>query len=258
VVPVSGYDVWLIATRQRLSPEQFLVAHPQKEAAADGFILRADGPPLGLALDKQGRFQPTQPCVFLMQLGGGEYRCGIYHDRPLVCRTYPMAMWNGAISQRGDTLCPPDSWVQDATLEAWHDDLQRLRMHWDLYAQVVDHWNDRVKAVGAEREFGITEYLGYVLSVYDRIAVLDQELGRRELTRVVAEWPNLPRASALSGASRGAVSGWQRYLDRVQSCLEGFFPGHHVRPPRFRPIAGAPLPPSAAATPQARAEPGSR
>ena len=42
IVSVCGYDVWRISTRQRLSPEQFLVAMPQDRRGKDGFLLNAD------------------------------------------------------------------------------------------------------------------------------------------------------------------------------------------------------------------------
>src|SRR5438270_9699051 len=129
IVPVCGRDIWFISTRQRLSPEQFLVAFPQEDSAIDGFYLQAGSKPYGLALDKQGKFGRTQPCVFLMHLGEGNDRCGIYNDRPTVCRAYPMALWSDVVYQRKDSLCPPDSWpVKEVLRPSWRAALQRFHM----------------------------------------------------------------------------------------------------------------------------------
>src|ERR1043165_3124657 len=71
VVPLCGYDVWLISTHQRLGPEQFVVTYPQEVGALDGFLLDDESPPYGLALDKQGKFTPHKSCVFLVHLADG-------------------------------------------------------------------------------------------------------------------------------------------------------------------------------------------
>ncbi len=109
LVPVCGYDVWLISTQQRLGPEQFLVPCPQEPPRDDGFLLSQEEPPYGLALDKRGQFHPKQPCVFLIELQGGGTRCGIYAHRPVVCQTYPMTAIDDIVVQYPDTLCPPNS-----------------------------------------------------------------------------------------------------------------------------------------------------
>ncbi|EIK97247.1 hypothetical protein PMM47T1_08896 [Pseudomonas sp. M47T1] len=47
---------------------------------------------------------------------GGDDRCGIYAERPLVCRIYPMEI-NPFIALRiSDKECPPESWAAPATL----------------------------------------------------------------------------------------------------------------------------------------------
>src|SRR5205085_2911518 len=110
LVPVCGYDIWQISTRENLSPEQFVVLIPQNPPALDGFRLTHDGPAFGLVLDKKGRFDFKGACIFLVQMAGGHERCGIYDHRPVVCQGYPMAIWGNAVFQRTETLCPPNSW----------------------------------------------------------------------------------------------------------------------------------------------------
>ena len=204
VVTLFGEDVWRLSRGLRLAPEEFVLAHPQAEPTTDGFLFQRDGVMHGLALDKQGRFRDTQPCVFLLELGGGQTRCGAYEHRPVVCRAYPMSLAAGRVGQRADALCPPGAWPGESeALAAWRGPLQRLRMAWDVYAEVAARWNARVSSSPPEREFGLSEYLGYVLNVYDRIDRLNRELG------VVDNSPPGVR---------------QRYVQLVREAIGGFYP----------------------------------
>ena len=221
LVPVCGQDVWRIATSQRLDPEAFLFACPQDAPAPDGFRLRHDGPTHGLALDKQGPLRATQPCVFLLRLGGGHDRCGVYADRPVVCRAYPMSAWGERVAQRDDALCPSDAWTAaDVSLPAWGVALQRLRMQFDVYHEVVARWNAHV-AAEPDVSFALREYLAYLLSVHTRLARLDDELGAAALARVEAEWRR-----------RGGTS-WLHYLGRARRIVDDFYPGVAPQPLRL-------------------------
>jgi Fe-S-cluster containining protein len=217
IVTVCGYDAWLICTRQRLNPEQFLVAVPQNPPGRDGFQLEPNGAPYGLMLDKAGPLKHTQPCVFLLQLGGGRDRCGIYAERPVVCQSYPMAFRHRHVVQRNNVLCPPDAWPEEEVRRPeWREAVQRQRMHFEVYYQVVARWNARVNAAGAEkrfagptyvatgrgdwratsapgRRFALREYLDYLLNVYTRLAGLDAAVGEAELARVRDAWGIVPR-----------------------------------------------------------------
>src|SRR5258708_5934421 len=113
VVPVCGYDVWLITTQQRLSPEEYLVALSPSQPDASHFRLTAEGDiGYALVLDKRGRgpFKHTKSCVFLFDLAGGHSRCGIYAERPVICQGYPMTIWGQRVFQRKNVLCPPGAW----------------------------------------------------------------------------------------------------------------------------------------------------
>lgn len=223
VVTLFGEDVWRLSTRLRLAPEQFVLAHPQAEPASDGFLLEPGGPPLGLALDKQGRFRDTQPCVFLLELGGGESRCGVYPDRPVVCQGYPMSFLAGRVSQRADALCPPGSWPDElVALGEWRAALQRLRMAWDVYAEVVARWNARVSAARLEREFGFSEYLAYLMNVYDRLDRLNRRLGEATLGEVLEDWPMPPRPEWRPEDLKDHQ--WWSYLGQARAVIDRFYP----------------------------------
>lgn len=221
IVPVCGHDVWLMSTRQRLGPEQFLVACPQPEPGPDGFLLALSGPTYGLALDKQGRFTAERPCLFLLELAGGNTRCGVYAHRPVVCQGYPMTVRSGLVLQREDALCPPNSWPEaEVRRPAWRAAIQRLRMHFDVYYQVVARWNARVLAAGPGVRFALPEYFSYLLNVYHRLAGLAEDLGAETIARVQADWPE-PGQDAASPV-------WLDYVGQARQVIESFYP--EVRP----------------------------
>jgi Fe-S-cluster containining protein len=237
VVPVCGHDVWSISTRQRLGPEQFLISYPQREPGPDGFRLVRDGPTYGLALDKQGPLRAEGPCVFLLRLGGGHDRCGIYAERPVVCRSYPMSSWRDAVVQRDDTLCPPASWsAEDVALPTWREALQRQRMRFDVYHEVVARWNARIAEARASAPRTLREYCSYLLNVYDRLDRIEGELGAATMARVEAGWRSFPdpvlRASAVpvhdDSVDHDAIDDdfvWIRYFERAREIVDEFYPG---------------------------------
>jgi len=242
LVPVCGYDVWLISTRQHLSPEHFLIVLPQKRPGLDGFRLSPDGPPYGLALDKRGRLHPKQPCVFLVELAGGHARCGVYDHRPVVCQAYPMALREGAVAQRGDALCPPGAWPAAAVARpAWRVAQQRQRLHFDVYHEVVARWNARVAQAGEAFpaiRFAYGEYLSYLTNVYTRLADEDGEDGEDGadgetlLARALAGWPPglPPGVDIMDEHLPRGVPAWLAYLRRVRAIIGWFYPSVPAAP----------------------------
>jgi Fe-S-cluster containining protein len=110
LVPVCGYDVWLISRRLHLDPARFVVAWQEEEPSVDGFRTEPDGPLYSLVLDKRRWSRGGSACVFLLRLPGGHDRCGIYEHRPVSCRAYPMVLLRGAVALGDDPLCPPGAW----------------------------------------------------------------------------------------------------------------------------------------------------
>jgi Fe-S-cluster containining protein len=253
VVPVYGYDVWLISRRERLSPQDFLIACAQSKPAGDGFRLDADGPAYGLALDKRGRVHPKQPCIFLLRLADGSERCGIYAHRPVVCQAYPMALWSGVVFQRREALCPPDSWsLAEVVRPSWRSALQRVRMHFDVYQEVVACWNARVAAAPPARRLAPARYYDFLLNVYDALAAVDERFGAAGMAAVQASWPNHPRSEeALAAAARAAGAAdeppWLAYLGEARPVIDRFLPRQRSQASRLTQPALADQPPRRAA-----------
>jgi Fe-S-cluster containining protein len=226
IVPVCGYDVWLISTRQRLGPEQFLVPCPQEPPRADGFLLDPEDPPYGLALDKRGRFHPNQPCVFLIDLKGGNSRCGIYEHRPVVCQAYPMTAIGTVVAQFDDALCPPGSWPPAAVRRpAWREAIGRRVMQFAIYEDVVSRWNARVIAARTGAQFSLYEYYDYLINAYNRLDLLNREVGADALAEIQRTWGMTDEEnSAQVVAEPGAPHlTWPAYRDWVRWLLAGFY-----------------------------------
>jgi Fe-S-cluster containining protein len=166
LVPVSGYDVWLIATSLELDPEQFVVAVPEEEPGATGFLLDRSGQTYDLALDRARARTIADACLFWIELPGGTGRCGIYPFRPQVCQAYPASLREGRVVRREDVLCPKPAW-RDGTLgrPEWARTLRSLEVEHDVYRLVVRLWNQRVAD-----EVSLTSYYAHVLDCYQRLA----------------------------------------------------------------------------------------
>jgi Fe-S-cluster containining protein len=244
LVPVSGYDIWLLSTRQHLDPAEFLVAYPMAEVDLAAVRLEANEPHTHLiVLDKRAhQFALDQPCIFLLTLADGTTRCGVYADRPSTCRSYPMAAWDEVVFQRKEALCPPDSWPAAEVLRpVWRQNLQRFHMHLDIYREVTGRWNARVAARPRVR-FTLQEFYSYVLNVYDRLAALDAALDDDRLARVRTGWPTLPRPSADLAALQAPDGTWRvplgerpwlDYLTQARQVIDSFYPELAPQPLRI-------------------------
>src|SRR5688500_315363 len=239
MVPVFGQDVWLLSTRQRLSPEQFCLIYPEKEPRPEAFWLEAGGQRYSLALDKKGSFALKKACIFLMELPGGNARCGVYNDRPSVCRSYPMSLWSGVVAQRRETLCPPNSWpLAEVTHPRWAVALRRLCMVLDIYGEMVTRWNARV-AAHPGYSFALLEFFSFLMNFYDRLDGLSREIGAEGMTLVEATWPNFPRPAydepgALEALAATGNVPWLRYFAGARRLLDSFYPDVPPQAPALR------------------------
>lgn len=170
-VPLSGYDVWRISRGLGIEPGEFVVAFPKQPGATFGFQLSQDGDMYELALEKQGPFERGQPCVFLEKQPDGISRCGIYAERPAVCRSYPMkATPANVIAFRPGALCPSGAWPESEPLRpAWREAWDTLEQQFEGYGHVVAAWNAQV-ASHPGRVFSMDHFLAYVIGMYDKLA----------------------------------------------------------------------------------------
>ncbi len=168
-VHVTGHDVWLIARRLRLDAAQFVVALDATEHQPNAFRLDRSGRAFVLALGKQRVENPQGEwaCVFWLPLPGGSGRCGIYAERPNVCRTYPAYLRDGAVHLRRDAACPPRAWsVAGLDLASWRRELERGDREKQVYETVVQSWNERI-----DQPVSLGVFYDYLLTAYDELAI---------------------------------------------------------------------------------------
>jgi Fe-S-cluster containining protein len=243
-VPLSGYDIWLIARRQRLDPLSFVLALPRRENDPAGFRLDSSDSRLMLALDKRGRLRASADCVFLVELAGGHRRCGIYHERPAVCRAYPMELIDERLQLRRDVLCPPAGWTAAQLADDhWRVALQRQRRHFDLYAEVVARWNAWLADAPAGLTLRLADYLTYLMNCYDRLERLGADQSPAQRAAVEASWGRLPLTGP--GGTVTIRPGEWPWLDDLFACrheIDRLLPG--VPPQPLVSLGGLPLPPA--------------
>jgi hypothetical protein len=170
-----------------------------------------------------------------------------------------MVTWSGIVAERPDSLCPTGAWpLADVLRPGWRGALQGLRMQLDVYGEVIARWNARVDASPPEKAYVLPELLAFVMNVYDRLAALDAAAGPEHLTRIVATWPNFPRAPLdldVLDEPEGAPL-WLRYFFQARQVIDGFYPELPRLPPRLHTSPGerlesAAIPPAGPPAPAA-------
>jgi Fe-S-cluster containining protein len=222
LVPVFGHDLYLLVTRQKLDPREFVFFCEQETPDRVGFRLTPGGLTYGLALTKKHRLEATQPCVLLIEYPDGTSRCGAYTNRPIACSTYPMSRTPAGVALSDTALCPPGSWSEDEpTHPSWADALRRLSRYRDTYVEVVNRWNAWVDL--SEKEQPSHSYVQYLLQVYQRLAKLDEELGAEQIVVIERTWASFPPGSPRVG-SKAVEPAWLSYLRRSRAVIDEFFP----------------------------------
>ena len=224
LVPVFGHDVYHLVKRRGLDPRSFLFICEQEATDPVGFLLEAEGPTYGLALDKKNALEVNQPCVFLVENADGTSRCGVYEDRPIACMTYPMARATDGVSFLPNALCPPGAWTPaEPGNEHWALSLRRLARYRDTYVEVVRRWNAWIAST-PRRSPPAEHFVAYVLQTFDRLATLDAEIGGRELEAIERLWGTVGRDAPREGALEQEPS-WMTYFRRARATIDEFFPG---------------------------------
>jgi hypothetical protein len=143
-----------------------------------------------------------------------------------------MTLRERAVAQRGDVLCPPGAWPPESLRRpGWRAALQRQRLHFDLYHEVVARWNARIMAGAPGLHRPLREYLDYLLNVYDGLAGLAAATEPARLALVESSWGELP-APGDDGAVRVRGDGlpWLGYLIAARRIIDRFYPAVPPQP----------------------------
>lgn len=119
-----------------------------------------------LVLDKSTAPPSKGACVFLVELAGGQARCGAYSYRPSACRTFPAMLRHGTAAIRPNIVCGASARsVATMDLPAFRRDLTTQSVAWAEQARIASAWNASVEA-GHSRRAG-AERLSFLLTARD-------------------------------------------------------------------------------------------
>ncbi len=88
-------------------------------------------------------------CGFLVTFGEGYARCGIYAQRPLVCRLFPSDLTRfGVMILTPESICPPDAFSQERSdLSTLHQLHLIARAERSAFRFFLAAWNPRAIAI---------------------------------------------------------------------------------------------------------------
>ena len=201
VVPLCGHDAIRITREQQLPLQSFARLIPEQEHGRAIVRLDRDAVAYTLVLNRRREAGARSACVFLLELAGYA-RCGIYDQRPFVCRTYPAELHNGAVRIRDDVMCPDEAWnVAGLDLPVWREELLRMELEWAIYERVVARFNSTTSSA-APAAVPPAAFYAWLLEAYARLEPLRTRLGIAGLTAAARDGPTAARGERQGPAGR--------------------------------------------------------
>jgi Fe-S-cluster containining protein len=218
-----GYDAWVIAKHMLLPLESFLITFPAKEQNEYGFLLAPGGTRYEIALDKIGKYQKGNPCIFWMPLSTDHGRCGIYPCRPLVCQTYPAYQQQEIVALRDDVYCPARSWnLAGMDVASFRRRLYRFRMERDIYAYTVQAWNRSVEASPFQRN--LSQFYTFLMNLYEHLDEARRLIPAGTFQKIVQQWGELslsmPNPLAADLTPPNGNQDWHEFMANVRATVE--------------------------------------
>ena len=224
-VSILGYDAWVIGKHLLLPLESFLITFPAKEQNEYGFLLAPGGDRYEIALDKVGKYQKGNPCIFWMPLFTDHGRCGIYPCRPLVCQTYPAYQQQEIVALRDDVYCPARSWnLAGMNVASFRGRLYRFRMERDLYAYTVRAWNRSVE--GSPFQRNLSQFYAFLMNFYEHLDEARRLIPAGTFQKIVQQWGELslsaPNPLAADLTPRNGNQEWHGFLANVRATVDHY------------------------------------
>jgi Fe-S-cluster containining protein len=165
-VHVSAADIARLAKRLDVPAEAFLELRVMARSSADSFLLSPTGAEYELVLCRRERdAQGNASCVFLLVMQDGRSRCGVYEDRPRVCRVYPFYLEGDQPRLDASHLCPPELMdLAKAPGRAVRAAFMRKVVERDAHRLAIDRWNHHVAAEPDGTAHDTGDLLAYLFS----------------------------------------------------------------------------------------------
>ena len=165
-VTITGFDLWRIAHTLDVPAEQFVSYAPAEPGNEGAFRLAPGGEGYELVLSKTADPRRHAGCVFLVKTRGGIHRCGLGDLQPDACAIYPAYVQeDGLLRVVNDPEACWRSWsAPELDAEVERRRFETHAQNQSEYAAIVEAWNERV--IGGDREYGISDFLGYIENQY--------------------------------------------------------------------------------------------
>ena len=185
-VTISGHDAYRLSAGLRVPMRAFAEMCWSRERDATHRILLEPGtdgerhwyrialrqvPDIAESSDAPSRAASASSgwrCVFLVSLDGLG-RCGVYSQRPSVCRAYPTQLEDDLVQLRSTPYCPPGGWQLDAMdLPSFRAELVEKRRQHALYDGLVEAWNERV--VSEHADLRVRDFFAFLEAAFGELA----------------------------------------------------------------------------------------
>jgi len=168
-----------------IEPTSFLAFAQMETDSPYHFRLDISEEAYCLALNMREQPDGSRRCIFLMELPGGQTRCGIYSLRPIACRAYPLTLAEDGVVVKPWAMCPERFLVpSQPDIDSWQQELERHDMEFSIYALLVESWNRRAMTLPKSQELNFRPLVDFVMEFYQRL-----EPSREAVT--VQEWPGI-------------------------------------------------------------------
>ena len=132
-VCITPFDISRIAKATGLEPGTFVntISEQEGRERTEPFVV----------IDKKKcllilKWSIERHCIFFAGTG-----CGIYDDRPALCRTYPFCMGGNGLKDMKSRACPK-GWAPAQEGKAQYAaDIKRYQGELDAYREIADKWN---------------------------------------------------------------------------------------------------------------------
>jgi len=134
---ITIHDASRIMDALKIDATDFLDLRPAEGILCNYPKILIKDKPLFLALDsKMGK----NDCIFLLEINHVR-KCGIYHFRPLGCKTYPYELGEEGLETVETIMCPWQYWPEDEERKEYIGNINQLQQEYQEYNEIVEAWN---------------------------------------------------------------------------------------------------------------------
>lgn len=182
-VPVNGRDLHRLSLALQLPAEAFVRVTETEEGWRGAFRTSEEDRFWRIELAHR---EDSTTCTFLIELPGGTGRCGVYPDRPDVCRNFPIQMRHAVPSVIEGIPCPPGCWepVDEA---AWAPVLDHAELEWRIYETTLERWDGWAARRSSREPAEPAVLFAWLADLYIRLETIRADVGEEGMATAGAD-----------------------------------------------------------------------